>query len=325
MPANLTPTYIAAENRYKKAVTWEEKLTALEEMLRTIPKHKGTEKMRADIKRRISKVKAALEQGSSQSKKGISFHVAKQGCAQCVLVGPPNSGKSSILNLFTNAQATIGDYPFTTLKPQPGMLEFENITFQIVDLPPISSQYTENWVPSVIRVSDLVLLTIANDEIDELDSILDYLEKSKIKLVTSIKVRDYQSPVVRLPTIILVTKLDLPDSSENVTLLKEIYGDYLIFPIPQQQDGLVMTLGKLLYKFFDFVRIYTKAPGKEAQMDRPIVFQRGASVLDAAREIHKDFAESLRYARVWGKKTFDGQRVQRDYILDEGDIIEFKV
>ena len=103
MPANLTPQYLKAEERYKQAKTDPEKLLALEEMLATIPKHKGTEKLQGDIKQRISRLKK-----ESLKKKGShhwesDFFAVKEGAGQIVILGPPNTGKSQLLASLTSA------------------------------------------------------------------------------------------------------------------------------------------------------------------------------------------------------------------------------
>jgi uncharacterized protein len=325
VPANLTPIYKAAEARYKQAKSPEEKLDALEEMLRTIPKHKGTEKMCADIKSQISKTRDMILQARQSGRKGISYHIPKEGSAQCVLVGPPNAGKSSILAHFTNAPAVVADYAYSTVKPQPGILHYENLSFQIIDLPPVSKDFLESWMPSVIRVADLILLVAGLDDIFGLDCVLQRLQNPKTQFVCSFEEAEYQGHIAKIPALILATKLDHPDAETNLEMLTEIYGRFQIIPVSIMHPDDAHKLGSKIYSFLQLVRIYTQAPGKKPNMDQPIVLRRGSTVLDAARLIHKDFAASLKYARVWGTGKFDGQRVQRDYILEEGDIIEFKI
>ncbi|MBN1356616.1 TGS domain-containing protein [bacterium] len=325
MPANLTPDYLAAEARFKQAKTPEDRIEALEEMLRTIPKHKGTEKMRADIKRRLSKTRGILEQKKKTGRKGPSLHPAREGCAQCVLVGPPNSGKSSILSNFTNAPAVVGDYPYTTVKPMPGMLRYENISFQLIDLPPISSEFMETWIPSLVRVAELVLPVVGLDDIAGLDIVIQRLKTAKIELVNHIDRALYHGSTVKLPALILANKTDHADASVSLEILQEEYPDFSILPLSTFNPVDAAKLGRSIYEFLDLIRVYTKAPGKEPNRDQPIVLRRGSVLLDAAEEIHKDFVQELKFARVWGAGKFDGQRVQRDYVLTEGDVIEFKV
>jgi ribosome-interacting GTPase 1 len=325
MPANLTPDYLAAEVKFKRARTPEDKLEALEEMLRTIPKHKGTEKMRADIKTRISKARGVMDKQKGSGRRGPTFHFPREGCAQCALVGAPNSGKSSILAKFTNAIAAVGDYPYTTSKPMPGMLRYENISFQLIDLPPISSEYMENWIPSLIRVADLVLLVTGLDDISGLDIIISRLKESKIELVPRRDQAMYSGSIVHLPVLLLANKSDHADAAIHLELLQESYGEFPLISLSTFNQYDMLKLGRTIFEHLDLIRIYTKAPGKDPLMDRPVVLPRGSILLDAAREVHKDFVHELKYARIWGSGKFDGQRVQRDYVLSEGDVIEFKL
>ena len=159
MPANLTPVYREAEARFKAAVTREEKIAALEEMLRVIPKHKGTEHLQADLRSRLSKLRQ--EPKKKGVAKGLSHKIPKEGAGQVTLVGAPNSGKSSLVKTLTHAKPEVADYPLTTLKATPGMMPFEDVGFQLIDLPPICHEHVEPWVYDLIRASDLVWLVVS--------------------------------------------------------------------------------------------------------------------------------------------------------------------
>ncbi len=325
MPANLTPGYKAAEARYRSAGSVDEKLDALEEMLRTIPKHKGTEKMRSDIKQRISKTKNQMEQSKASGKKGITYHIPKEGAAQAVLIGPANAGKSSLLASFTNANANVAEYPYTTIKPQPGMLLYENLNFQLIDLPPVSEDFMEPWVPGLARVSDIILLVVGLDNIDELETVIQRMNESKIELVPTVAGADYNARIVKIPAVIIANKKDVSDASDNLALLREFYCELKILPVSSSDPLDSLTIGRHIFETLDLIRVYTRAPGKKENLELPIVLRRGALVLDVLNQIHKDFAEDLKFARIWGSGKFDGQRVQKDYEVHEGDILEFKI
>src|SRR5512137_1545115 len=143
MPANLTPEYEKAELRYKQATSDEERLAGLQAMLSAIPKHKGTEKMQADLKRRISQLRRE-EQQTGHSKGPDPFHIPRSGAGQVALIGAPNCGKSSLLAATTHAAARVADYPFTTVLPQPGMWHQDDVQIELVDTPPL----TEDHVPT---------------------------------------------------------------------------------------------------------------------------------------------------------------------------------
>lgn len=325
MPANLTPQYKSAEARYKSAQSIQEKIDALEEMYRTIPKHKGTEKMCADIKQRLSKARQQMEQANRSGKKGVSFHVAREGAAQVTLAGIPNSGKSSIINGFTKANALVADYPFSTQRPLPGMFQWENVQFQLIDLPALSPEFYEPYIPGLIRVSDMVLMVTGLDDVEGFESVRSILADNKIELVSFFSESDYHSRIVRIPAIVIATKTDHPDAEVNLELLKEISGGLEVLTIDSHNPADGHRLGRTIFTHLELVRVYTKAPGKEANMNMPVVIRQGSTLLDVTAEIHKDFAEEMKFARVWGSGKFDGQKIQRDYVVEEGDIFEFKV
>lgn len=189
MPANLTPQYLDADKRFRQAKTAAEKISALEDMLALIPKHKGTEKMQADLKRRLSRAREEAQKKGKAGARGTTYHVPREGAGQVVLVGPPNSGKSTLLGLLTNAMPEVGDYPFTTRKPLPGMMDYENIKLQLVDLPPIAPEWTEGWVYALIRNADLVLILVdlASDAVfDQVEEIRSELASHKIRLLRQV-------------------------------------------------------------------------------------------------------------------------------------------
>jgi len=322
MPANLTPEFIKARARFFKATTNEEKLAALEDMQSTIPKHKGTEKMRADIKRKI----ARLGDADIRAKKGHSSghdNIPKEGAGQAVLVGPPNSGKSSLVAALTNAKPEVAEYPFSTLVPIPGMMKFEDVGIQLVDLPPLSDEYTEPWVYNLIRAADIVVLVLPLDEIDLLDEYLGDLRRmlSERHLELATERAASEERVRILPTRIALTKADaLPGADE---LLGEL-------PFPGVVTSVVSGEGldsfrRMIFDALHVLRVYTKLPGKKPDLEEPYTLPVGATVLDAVRTVHRDFADHLKYVRVWGSGRFDGQQVPSDHRLADGDIIEIHV
>jgi len=330
MPANLTPQYKEAEERYRQAETTEEKLAALDEMMAIIPKHKGTEHMRADIKRRISKLKQ-VDEKKTGGRRGTEYNVEKEGGGQVALVGPPNSGKSKLLSRITNAQPEIGDYPFTTQRPLPGMMPYEDINFQIVDMPPITEEFTEPWMAAIARNADAVLLVVDvsdSEVLDKIETTLGVLEKYRVRLY------GYDRPacgdelglIVCRKTILVANKMDGPDGVGNLEVVHEFIGDqFPIVPVSAESGEGLEQLKQDVFAMLDVVRSYTKIPGKPADMGAPYVVPRGTTVIELATMVHKDFAERLRFARIWGHGKFEGQMVSRDYVLQDKDIIEFHV
>jgi uncharacterized protein len=317
VPANLTPEYMAAEEKFKKSVTPQEKLDALEEMLRTIPKHKGTEKMQADIKRRISQFRK-----ESQKKKGAAsqrpfWYIEHEGAGQVILCGPPNSGKSQLLVSLTQVEAEVADYPFTTRAPQPGMMRFEDIQVQIIDSPPLSPVMLEPWQLALITHADIALLVFdVNDPdlLEQTDFVLKTFREKGIRLSGDADPR----------VVVLGNKADLPGGEENLQAWQELYeGQFQAMPFSALADGQVRDLKSKLFELLGIVRVYTKAPGKKPEENpTPYVLKKGSTVMDAAAHIHKDLADNFKFARIWGKHKFDGQMVERSYVLEDGDLIE---
>lgn len=328
MPANLTPQYKEAEERYRAAETPAEQLSALEDMLRIIPKHKGTEKMQADIKRRIAKLRERDEKKAPSGKHAQEYNVEKEGGGQVVLVGAPNAGKSTLLSRLTNAQPDIGDYPFTTQKPLPGMMEYEDIKIQIVDMPPITEEFTEPWMVAIPRNADAVLLVFDMSDgavLDEIDATLGVLQKFRLRVYGwDHPLPDDDDGMMRLQKCILVaTKMDHPDSPDDLEIVKELYADrFPIIPVSSKSGQGLENLRQQIFRMLDIVRVYTKIPGKPADMKSPYIVRRGTTVQELATMVHKDFAQKLRFARIWGAQQFDGQMVSREHILQDKDVIE---
>lgn len=328
MPANLTPEYLAAEQRFKEAKTVPEKITAVEEMLATIPKHKGTEKMQGELKRKLSKLRAELHKKGGPRATTPIYYVAKEGAGQVALVGAPNTGKSSLLARLTNATPEVADYPFTTRRPQPGMMLFENVQIQLVDLPPVQADFTESWLPQAIRNADAALLVVdlgAADVLEQVTDTLTLLEGSKVVMGNT---DDAPLPLgfVRKPTLLVGNKTEQPGAQENFQVLCELWGTR--FPLQALSaatgEGLE-EFPRAVFALLNVVRIYTKAPGKKADLTAPFVLPHGSTLLDLAEKIHKDFATQLKFARLWGQGKFEGQMIQRDYILQDNDIVELHV
>ena len=329
MPANLTPQYLEAEKRYREAKTPHEKLHALKQMYAIMPKHKGTDKLQADIKRRISKLSEEIEHARKSGRRHTDY-VKREGAGQVVLVGPPNSGRSSIVGALTHAEPDIAPYPFTTKKPVPGMMPYEDIQIQLIDMPPISESYYEGWLSNIIRECDLVLLVVGVDELDpdgSMRAVLSHLRGSGIEL-TGQDVSDQDIPdfkTVKKKTCFAINKIDLGGAGIVAGLVRPVIGDIPVFQISCKTREGVEELRYAIYQALSVVRVYTKQPGKKPDMSKPYVVKRGTSVLEIAAVIHKDFRDNLRFARVWGHAKYDGQPVEKEYVLEDGDVIELHI
>lgn len=330
MPANLSPEYKNAEQAYRQAKTPEEKLAALEEMLACIPKHKGTEHMQADIKRRIAKLKEAPTTKPGARSRDI-FHIERGGAGQVVLMGLPNCGKSAIVGALTKAKVTVTDYPFGTHAPVPGMAFYEDVPIQLVDMPPITPEAMPPGMMGAYRSADIIVIVAdlsAPDALEQIEACLEVLAKRGILPVGRRVGRDERDAEGhQLKTaLILGTKADLPGAGETFATLRELYGERLpMFAVSAvTRQGLDAFMAHL-FATLEVIRVYCKEPGKPPDMGAPFILPRGSSVLDMAREVHRDFPEKLKYACVWGSAKFPGQQVQRDHILQDRDVVELHV
>jgi len=322
MPANLTPEYLKAEERYRQARTPEEKLAALREMLATIPKHKGTEKLQAEIKRRIAQFRQQPKK-KGPTRSSLDY-IEREGAGQVALVGLPNSGKSSIVACLTNARPEVAEYPFSTLRPLPGMMDYEDIQIQLIDLPPLSREYTEGWVYAHIRNADLVLLTVdLSSEEPELGLLetLELLEEAGIKLISRGKGGFHEGQLYKR-ALGCGTRLDQPGAREKLEMLRETEPRLAWVGVSTTTGQGLEDLRRALFEALEIIRVYTKEPGKKPDLEKPYILPRGSTVLDLAREIHQDLARSFRYARLWGSSRFDGQQVPRDHPVQDKDIVE---
>jgi len=321
MPANLTPQYLEAERRFRQATTPDEQLEALDGMMATIPKHKGTEHMRADIRRRMAKVRTEAARTKKSAAKGPTWHhVSREGAGQVALVGAPNAGKSRLLGALTNANPVVAPYPFSTRAPLPGMVPYEDINIQLVDLPPIAPETAEPWLFALIRQADGALLVadLADDDLlASMDGVLALTREGRVEFVRE---RGQQGA---MPTLLVATKSDAPDAGVRLELLREAYGArFDILPVSAETGEGLETLTQELFRRLGVIRVYTKAPGRRADKSVPYVFRRGITVEEVAAAVHKDLAERLKYARVWGRRTYEGQMVQHEHVLEDGDVLE---
>jgi uncharacterized protein len=339
MPANLSPEYKKAEQAYRQARDDRERLGCLKEMLRTIPKHKGTEHLQADLKSRIKQLTEELSGPKKGAARGGPVHsVRPEGAAQVALIGPPNAGKSTLHSKLTGSRAEIGPYPYSTHEPLPGMLPCADIHFQLIDLPPVAEDYIESWFGAALQPADAALLVIDiadPDCTDHVAAILRRLDEKRVSLAATwpaddaapapdAAAEDTPDPFrITLPTLLIANKIDLNAEPADIRVLQELLGtNFPACAVSALTGEGLDAIGAFLFERLAIVRVYTKAPGKPAEMDRPFTVRRGATVLDVARLVHKDIAESLRYARAWGTGVFDGQQVGPEHLLADGDVIE---
>lgn len=327
MPANLTQQYLKAEGEYRRATTPEEELTCLQAMLREIPKHKGTDHLQAQLKTKISKLKRDLQSAKRIGKKSRGVRIPRQGAGTALLMGGPNSGKSRLLASLTKATPEVAAYPFTTHVPLPGMMPWEDVTVQLVDTPPITTDYLESYMYGLIRGADVVLLLVdlGNDGgIEQCQDVLDRLNQTKTRLAADSFLSEEDIGLSYTHTFLVPNKIDLAEAAERLDLLHELLPlDFREFVISAQEGIGLDALRSAVYETMDVVRVYTKLPSaKEADRDRPFTLRRGRTLLDLAGQVHKDYVEGLKFARIWGSAVHDGAVVKGDYVLQDKDVVE---
>jgi hypothetical protein len=262
--------------------------------------------------------------------------VQRDGAGQVILVGGANAGKSSLLARMTNAAPEVGAYPYTTRLPQPGMMPYENIKIQLVDMPPIDPNYYEPWMGSIVRQADLVLLIadLGTDELlDEVESVRTLLEDSKIRLSKDPGPETDLSPIVIRRTLLVANKCDVPGAPANLEILREFFGNrFFILPASSISGEGLDILRQKIFEELNIIRVYTKLPGKKIDLSSPpFVLKHGSTVLDAARAVHREFAHSLKFAKIWSSEKskrstlHDGQMVERTHQLEDCDILELHI
>lgn len=337
MPANLPPDYFAAEKRFREAKSTEEKIAILEEMMSIMPKHKGTDKIYGELKRKMAKLKESKEKEAKKGGRREHWMVKKEGAGQVVLVGPPNSGKSALLHALTHAHPEVAEYPFTTRMPVPGMMPFEDIQIQLVELPALTAEVMESWLPNAIYMADFLAVVLdlsANTLLDDVDAIFKQIEAKRIKIVPDIPKK--AEPGYRyIRSMIIGNKRDIEGAKENVEILKEWLNTPLTPSLSPRGEGVsVVTCSaenfetcKMIpgeiFKAMKLIRVYPKKPGTKCEKEDPLVLPEGSTVIEAAEHLHRDIAEKLKFARGWGEGIYDGQHLARDFILQDGFIVEF--
>ena len=339
MPANLSPEYKAAEAAFRKARDPRERLDWLREMLRTIPKHKGTDHLQADIKRRIKELSEELEGPSKggAARSGPALVIRPEGAAQLALIGPPNAGKSALHVRLTGSNAHVAPYPFTTQYPEPGMMSYEDIHFELVDLPAIAPEHPIPWIAGTLQTADACLLIVDLAEpscVEQAQAVHAVLRGKRVSLTERwdaagdssaiTEDRDDDPFAMRLPTLMVANKADqITHIDAELEVFRELTGlNYPALAVSATTGHGLGDIGPWLFGHLGVVRVYTKTPGHPADRNRPFTLRRGQTVDDVARLVHKDVARALRYARVWGKSGFDGQQVGREHTVADGDIVE---
>jgi ribosome-interacting GTPase 1 len=332
VPANLPPQYFEAEKTYRRATTPAEKVEALETMLAVMPKHKGTEHLRGELRARLAAIRQQAERPSGGAARAQLYTVRREGAGQAVLVGLANCGKSQLLAALTHATPKIGPYPFTTQLPQPGMLAVGNAQLQLVDLPPVVAGATPGWLGALVRQADVLLLVVdlGGDVLEGWETLLEVLGAMRVRPVApgSPDADEGEADEGAGPrpkkALVAGTKRDLAGAGDSLELLELAAEDRLpLLAVAAPSGEGLAELRQALFDALDVIRVYTRPPGKPPDRSRPFVLPRGSTIEVLADAIHHDLGRRLQRATLWGTSgKFDGQRVGREHVLEDGDVVE---
>ena len=329
MSANLPPQYFEVEKKLKAASSSADKISILEELLSIVPKHKGTEKIQAQLKSKISKLKSESKRKPLTAKHGQEHNVKKSGAGQVILIGPANTGKSSLIKVLTNASPQVSDYPFTTISAYPAMMKFENIQIQLVDTPPITPDYFEIWIPELIKSADGVMLVLdlsSQDPVNDFQVITQKLFEKRIEFIRENCFDSSPTAKFQKKLLVIANKNDHALSPDRLTDLEQyLNSSHRLIQVSALHGNGLDLLKNRLFVMLNIIRVYSKIPGKKIEHDNPFTLQKGSTVLDMAQAVHKDFSHKFKFARIWGKKKYQGQKVKRDYVLEDEDVIELHI
>jgi ribosome-interacting GTPase 1 len=323
VPANLTPDYFKAEQWYREATTNEEKILAVERMLAVMPKHKGTDHLKADLRRKLSKLKESPAK-KGKGKHADIFHIQRSGVGQIVLLGTPNCGKSSIVAALTNAKVNVAGFPFATNAPVPGMIQFEDVQIQLVDMPPITADYSAPGQVGTYRNCDLIAIVIdlSADVTEQMRICLDFLESRNLLIDEQTPTVDGHGNVRGKRAFCICTKCDIAKPGALEALKESLKYPFEFVEISTKTSAGLDKLPAVFFSLLGIIRIYAKPPGKRADMADPFTLPSNSTVMDLATAIHRELADKLKFARIWGTGVYKGQNVQKNHVLNDKDIIE---
>jgi len=292
MPVNAGPEYFAAEKKYHRAKSKEEKIEALEEMIRALPKHKGAENLLAQFRRRLAKLK---KQTTTKATAKPKFSIRKEGAAQICIIGLTNSGKSSLLKALTRANVEIADYPYTTKKPEVGMMDFGDIQLQLIEIP---STFDLDVISLLHTCDEILVLLDATQDIhkqkEELDKIL---SKNKLK---------------NKKTIWVLNKAETERT------------DLTMMNISAKEQIGIEKLKEKIWDGLSLIRVYTKSPRKPKDLPA-LALPKNSTIKEVAKHLHKDFLKNFKFARVFNSSKFSGQKVGLEYKLNDLDVVEIHI
>jgi ribosome-interacting GTPase 1 len=330
MAVNLTPQYLEAEAEYKRARTAAERLECLKKMWSLVPKHKASEKLQAELKTKLSAAREEVEHERKSPKKGgVSYKIPRQGAGQVLLVGAPNAGKSRILTRLTRATSEVAPYPFTTREPHAGMMDWEDVRVQLIDTPPVTADFLEGYLSSLVRAGDgcVLVVDLGDDEGPfAAEAVVEHLAKVKTVLTGQPPADNPDPSIAYIKTLLAANKSALPGAADRLEVVREMFESRFPIHVLDAESGAGLEdLRNAIYRMLQVIRVYSKKPGKPPDMEAPFTCPAGSTVLQLAEIVHRDFGDKLKSARIWGTGVFDGQTVTRDHVLHDKDVVELHV
>ena len=239
-----------------------------------------------------------------------SIAVRREGAAQVALVGPPNVGKSSILQALSEIQIKTGDYAFTTLRPIPALTRIGGVLVQLVEIPGLIEGATEDRgggraLLGVLRFADaIVYCTRADGDPEALRPVIREIELAEIEK----------------PAFLAATRAD-EASPDAIEVLRAAYPGLEVVPVSIIDEASLAAFSDTVWRLTGLIRVWLRSNGRTD--DEPVALEDGSTVADVADSIHHDLAAQFEGARVWGPSArFEGQRVGRDHVVRDGDVVE---
>ncbi len=330
MPANLTPQYLRAEMAYRQSVTPSEQLEAAQAMLREIPKHKGTDRLQADLKSKIARLKIEVANKSSFPSRSPLKLIQRQGAGRVLLIGAPNVGKSQLLAAVTRAKPLVAAFPYSTQTPMPGMMMMEDCPIQLVDMPPISADYFSPDVFDFVRSADLVFWVIdlaSNTLVEDSQAVLSRFQSSKTRLGIRTAPDEFEIGATETQTLVLFNKVDIEGAKENIEWMSEFLKiEFESLQVSGLQGDGLHQLPHEAFRRLDIVRVYAKDPrDREIVRTEPFLLKSGDTLVEFARQIHDDLADRLKSARVWSESKSECSLVKPDYQPEDRDVVELLI
>ena len=285
----------------------KERIRAVRELLAELPDYRNGPY--ADLRKWLtSEIEETRVRSSAVHRDSIA--VRREGAAQIALVGPPNVGKSSILQALSEIQIKTGDYAFTTLRPTPALTRIGGVLVQLVEIPGLIEGATEDRgggraLLGVLRFADaIVYCTRADGDPEALRPV----------------VREVELAEIEKPAFLAATRADEAGPGA-IDRLRAAYPGLEVLPVSVLDEASLAAFSDAVWRLTGLIRVRLRSNG--ATDEEPLALDDGSTVADVADSVHHELGESFTGARIWGPSArFEGQRVGREHRVSDGDVVE---